>query len=78
MSSVVTDLTPEVLDCTKEMEWLKAHRAEYAGQWVALDGEHLIAHGTNSQAVREAARRSGIRLPLIVQVESDDLPFGGW
>jgi hypothetical protein len=78
MSSVTTELPPEVLDCTQEMRWLKEHRAEYVGQWVALDGDRLLAHGTNSREVREEARKSGVELPLVVEIEADDLPFGGW
>ena len=31
------------------MKWLAEHAREYVGQWVALDGERLIAHGTDSQ-----------------------------
>jgi len=72
-------LTSKILDCSREMRWLAEHREEYAGQWVALDGERLLASGANAREVYDAARRSGVELPLVVQVESpDELPFGGW
>ncbi|HEY7547777.1 MAG TPA: DUF5678 domain-containing protein [Blastocatellia bacterium] len=71
--------TMEILDCTRELRWLKEHRHEYMEQWVALDGDRLIAHGTNAREVREAAHRNGVELPLMVYIESsDELPFGGW
>ncbi|MGH9937988.1 MAG: DUF5678 domain-containing protein, partial [Blastocatellia bacterium] len=44
-------ITPKIIgtytpkDHTKEHEWLQLHRDEYAGQWVALDGERLVGHG---------------------------------
>ena len=69
----------EPLDCSRELRWLAEHRDEFAGQWVALDGDRLLSHGTNAQEVYEAARKSGVELPLMVQVESsDEPPFGGW
>ncbi len=66
-------------DCIREMQWLAGHREEYAGQWVALDGNRLLAHGTSAPEVYAKARKSGVRLPLVVQVEpAHQTPFGGW
>ena len=39
---------------TLEWAWLKAHRHEYPGQWLAVSGGRLIAHGTSYEEVREA------------------------
>ncbi len=65
--------------CQDELHWLAEHRSEYAGQWVALDGTRLLAHGLNAREVYEQARASGVGLPLVIQVEPlDQLPFGGW
>jgi hypothetical protein len=62
----------------EEQKWLKEHRKEYAGQWVALEGSNLISHSANAKEVFDAARLSAHQ-PLIVQVESlDELPFSGW
>lgn len=71
--------TMEMLDCTRELRWLKEHRHEYIGQWVALDGDRLVAHGTNGREVYDEARRLGVEVPALVKIEaSNELPFGGW
>jgi Family of unknown function (DUF5678) len=58
--------------------WMAAHRHEYAGQWVALDGERLIAHGMNAKEVFAAARADGAYLPLVTFILPDDAaPFVG-
>lgn len=70
---------PEYIDRSREQRWLKEHSQEYAGEWVALDGDHLICHGTNAREVYEGARKSGVKRPLVIEVEKDNsLPFGGW
>jgi len=67
------------IDCTQEMRWLAEHGHEYAGQWVALDGDHLLSHGENAREVYEAAHNAGVRLPLVVHIDPpNQLPFGGW
>jgi hypothetical protein len=69
----------EVLDCSLELRWLDEHGAEYAGLWVALEGEQLLASGTNGHEVYETAIARGATRPFLVQVEpQDELPFGGW
>jgi len=75
----MSSLTVEKSECSKEMQWLVEHRHEYAGQWVALDGDKLLSHGADAHEVFEAARRTGVKLPLFVHIEpADELPFGGW
>lgn len=67
------------LDCAPEQRWLAEHGHEYAGQWVALDRDRLLAHSENVREVYAAAREAGVRLPLVVRVNpADQLPFGGW
>lgn len=69
----------EPIDCSLETRWIAEHGHEYAGEWVALDGNRLIAHGTNAREVYEAARKAGAELPLVVKIDPpDQLPFGGW
>lgn len=70
---------PEYIDRSREQQWLKEHNQEFAGEWVALDGDTLICHGANAREVYEGARKSGVKRPLVVEVEKDNgLPFGGW
>lgn len=68
-----------MIDASKELRWLKEHRHEYMGQWIALDGDRLVAHGTNAREIFQTAREAGIKVPFVEQIlPSDDLPFGGW
>jgi hypothetical protein len=63
----------------REQRWLDEQREEYQGQWVALEGDRLLASGPDGRAVYEAARAAGVRAPLVTRVEPrDELPFAGW
>ena len=63
----------------RERQWLLQHGKEYEGQWVALDGDCLVSHGTDGRLVLSEARRIGVAVPFVVRVEKrDELPFGGW
>ena len=59
-------------DFSADRQWLRDHRAEYAGQWVALKDGRLIAHGAQAKAVFQAARQAAIHDALVVLVEPDD------
>ena len=65
---------------TREYEWIREHTHEYAGQWVALEGDRLYAHGSSARQVFEEAKRAGATLPYIARIDSlDEFPFtGGW
>ena len=67
-----------VPDSRREVQWLAAHAREYAGQWVALDGDRLLAHGPQPQAVWAAAEASGVYLPLVTFVENPDSLYAGF
>ncbi len=63
----------------QELKWLRDHRAEYANQWVALDGDRLISAGHSAKEVHTAAKAAGVPHALIVLVEPPDaLPFAGF
>jgi len=66
-------------DFTLEMQWLSQHRHEYAGQYVALDGDYLVSHGTDGRDVYRRAQAAGVKHPFMAHIEpADALPFGGW
>ena len=54
------------------LDWIAAHRREYAGQWVALAGDRLIAHGLDYDEVWAAANADGAHLPMVTFVEDPD------
>ncbi len=64
----------------KAMNWVAEHRAEYLGQWVALEGDRLISHGTDAVQVHREAKAAGIATPFLEQVvEKEEGPYwGGW
>jgi hypothetical protein len=63
----------------REREWLNAHRDEYLGQWVALDGDQLIAYGPDARKVYRAAREQGTDAPYLDRVGPKEEAFmGGW
>ena len=67
-----------VPDSRREMQWLAAHGRAYAGQWVALDGDRLIAHGPQHHEVWAAAEASGVYLPLVTFVDDPDSIYAGF
>ena len=64
---------------TKEMAWLGLHSKEYAGEYVALYGDRLVAHHKDGREIRRLARAQGVSRPLISYIPpADEPPFGGW
>jgi hypothetical protein len=61
----------------KAQEWVLTNRDEYMNQWVCLDGDKLIAHGSDALKVHRQAKEAGIEIPYLEQIveESD---WGGW
>jgi hypothetical protein len=56
----------------REIEWRRNHPEqlrEFENQWVALEGEQLIAHGTDPAEVIKKARALGIKRPYVFFVE---------
>lgn len=54
------------------MKWIDEHRQAFLGQWVCLDGEHLISHGTDAKRVYQEARQAGIKIPFVERVEEEE------
>lgn len=66
-------------DSTREFRWIAEHTRDYAGQWVALDGNRLIAHSLNHDEVWAKAEADGAYLPLITRVPDPEAPpFAGF
>lgn len=65
-------------DRAKEYQWLKEHQREYIGQWVALDGDQLVAHGFNAKEVFAKADSLGIQSPFVLLVEDPDISYIGF
>ena len=63
------------VDDSRERAWIKEHRHEYAGQWVALDGDRLIAASPNQAEVWAAVKDDGAKLPLVCRIPSPDEPL---
>ena len=65
-------------DDRRERQWVRDHKHEYPGQWVALDGDRLIAASANRMEISAAVKADGAKLPLILRIPApDDLPFMG-
>ena len=62
----------------REMGWLSHHEAEYAEQWLALDGDRSVSHGTDPHRVFAEAQAQGIADPFMAFAESDEPSMGGW
>ena len=67
-------------DRSSEMKWLDENRAAYADQWVAVEGDRLIAANVDPLNVFSVAKAAGIQTPFVVHVlPEDSLPFvPGW
>ena len=67
------------IDRSRETAWMVEHQAEYAGEWVFLDGDRLIAHGNDPLRFKEIAFSQGIETPFIVRIPKETGPsMGGW
>lgn len=63
----------------RRLAWLKAHREEYAGQYVALAGDVLVGNGPTIREAHEQAKQKGVENPFLVRVTSEnEVLFAGW
>ena len=65
---------------TKSLNWLHENQEKYLGQWVALDGDRLIASGPTAKEVYAKAKAQGVEIPFVELVtDQEQAPFtGGW
>jgi hypothetical protein len=62
---------------SEEMKWLAANKQRYAGRWIALEGEHLLAVGNTSREVFSQLP-ANVAPPLVIRIDEEDVPFAGW
>lgn len=70
--TVTLEARPELR--ARELAWRRANadrlQREYAGQWLVLEGETIIAHGSDPLSVLREAKTKKINSPYIFRVES--------
>lgn len=57
---------------SQELEWRCTHKDEmrrFANEWVALEGEEIVAHGQDPLQVVQEARGRGVQTPYVFYVE---------
>ncbi len=63
------------VDDSRERAWIKEHRHEYAGHWVALAGDRMIAASPNRLEISAAVKADSAELPLIYRIPAPDEPL---
>jgi hypothetical protein len=64
----------------RSLRWLHENREKYSGQWVALNGDCLVASGPTAKEVYSKAKAEGVEIPF-VELVTDPEPApstGGW
>lgn len=69
---IATDLP--IRDFSREKAWLEENRDEYDGQYVALDGDRLVANSENSKEVKAKVKELGLKSVYVVFVEGSQSP----
>ncbi|MEK7831383.1 MAG: hypothetical protein AAB401_09885 [Acidobacteriota bacterium] len=66
-------------DPEPSLRWINEHRQEFANEYVALEGDRLIAHSQNSDDVVAAVRVAGLNGVFFTLIPSADEPeFAGF
>ena len=50
---------------SKSLKWLHENQEKYSGQWVALDGDRLIASGPTAKEVYSKAKAESVETPFV-------------
>jgi len=63
----------------RRLAWIKAHREEYAGQYVALHGDVLVGAGRTIREAHGQAKEKGFKNPFLVRLTSEHATLSaGW
>ncbi|NOT62424.1 MAG: hypothetical protein HOP19_19635 [Acidobacteria bacterium] len=63
----------------QELEWLKQHSREYAGQYVAILGDKLVAHAETLRELDRLIEAAGAKRPAITRIKAQgETLFAGW
>lgn len=54
-----------------ELNWLKANREQYRGQWVALKNGQLILSDADGRAFSAKLKNAGVECPFIDYIETE-------
>ncbi len=54
----------------EERKWISQHHVQYRGQFVALAGDRLLAHGVDEGQVIDQARLAGVQSPFVTYIET--------
>ena len=73
-------VVPEGGDSSREMAWVARPDLTFVNQWVALDGDKVLAHGPDAKGVVAEARAKGLTAPFLhfVREPFPDPLFIGW
>lgn len=58
--------------CEMNRRWLEEHGREYAGRWVALDGNRLITSASGAKEVYATLKTAGVYGSMVLRVEHPD------
>lgn len=63
----------------RALRWIEENKDKYLGQWVALDGDQLLAAGSDGKQVYAEAVAAGVEVPFLKRVIEEQEPFyAGW
>jgi hypothetical protein len=76
-ASQIRERTRKKRHFQEELHWLNENRRKFLGQWIALEGEQLLAVGPTAKEVfsKVADQKTP---PLVIKITDDELPFAGW
>ncbi len=61
----------------KARKWLDEHSEEFMNEWVCLEGDKLITHGTDGLEVHRQAKEAGIEIPFVHHIVPE-YDMGAW